>query len=169
MTSLDFLKALSVLGYLILLMKRELNIQTPCGISLSIITTKTPFLSSLLISLRCKSIKGVSCTRTDISACRDCLADMPVGLTDIPAELTDMPAEVMWFSIAGFLFAGYFRGRPQLRFIGGSASSVGFWGTSGVGKGASSSFNSAVASGSSGSAVASSSSSLTSWVFSGRK
>jgi len=45
--------------------------------SLSIITAKTPFLSSLLISLRYKSIKGVSCTRTDISTGRDCLADIP--------------------------------------------------------------------------------------------
>jgi hypothetical protein len=56
-----------VLGCLILLMKYKLNIRTPCGMSLSIITAKTPFLSSLLISLYCKSVKGVSCTRTNIS------------------------------------------------------------------------------------------------------
>ena len=42
-----------------------------------IITAKTPFLSSLLISLYCKSIKGVSCTKTNISASRDYLADIP--------------------------------------------------------------------------------------------
>jgi hypothetical protein len=82
-------------------------------------TTKTPFLSSLLISLCRESVNGGSCTRTDISACGDCLADMPAGLVDIPmeladipAELKDMPEEVMWFSIAGFLFAGCFQGRP---------------------------------------------------------
>ena len=34
--------------------------------SLSIITIKTPFLSSLLISLYYKSIKGVSYTKTNI-------------------------------------------------------------------------------------------------------
>ena len=72
---------------------------------LSAITTKTLFLSSLLISLRHESVNGASCTRTDISACGDCLVD-------IPAELTDMPVEVMWFSVAGFLFMGYFQGRP---------------------------------------------------------
>ena len=75
--SLDFLKALLVLKYLILLIKCKLNIQTPCGTSLSVITAKTPFLSSPLISLRYKSIKGVSCTRTDISAGGDCLMDIP--------------------------------------------------------------------------------------------
>ena len=76
MTSLNFLKALLVLGCLILLMKRELNIQAPCGMSLSIMTTKTPFSSSLLISLRRESIKGVSCIRTDISVGGDCLTDI---------------------------------------------------------------------------------------------
>jgi hypothetical protein len=45
--------------------------------SFFIITAKTPFLSSLLISLRHKSVKGVSCTRTDISIGGDCLADIP--------------------------------------------------------------------------------------------
>ena len=39
----------------------------PYRISLFITTIKTPFLSSLLISLRYKSIKGVSYTRTNIS------------------------------------------------------------------------------------------------------
>ena len=58
-------------------MKRKLNIRTPYGMSFSIITAKAPFLSSLLISLRCKSIKGVSYTRTDISIGRGCLIDMP--------------------------------------------------------------------------------------------
>jgi len=77
MTSLNFLKALLVLGCLILLMKRELNIWTSCGTSLSIITVKTPFLSSPLISLRCESVKGVSCTRTDIFIGGDCFADIP--------------------------------------------------------------------------------------------
>ena len=77
MTSLDFLKALLVLGYLILLIKHELNIRTPCGTSLSIITTKTPFLSSPLISLRRESVNGISYTRTNISAGGDYLADIP--------------------------------------------------------------------------------------------
>ena len=54
-----------------------------------------PFLNSLLISLHCKSIKGVSCTRTNISACGDCLADMPAGLADISIKLVDMPVEVI--------------------------------------------------------------------------
>jgi hypothetical protein len=75
--SLNFLKALLVLGCLILLTKRELNIRMPCGTSLSVITIKIPFLSSPLISLRYKSVKGVSCTRTNISIGGDCLADIP--------------------------------------------------------------------------------------------
>jgi len=58
-------------------MKRELNIRTPCGTSLSITTAKTPFLSSPLISLYCESVKGGSYTRTDISVGRGCLADVP--------------------------------------------------------------------------------------------
>jgi hypothetical protein len=66
----------------------------PYRISLSITTIKTPFLSSLLISLRCKSIKGVFCTRTNISIGRDCLADMPVELIDILAKLIDMPIKL---------------------------------------------------------------------------
>ena len=77
MTSLNFLKALLVLGCFILLTKHELNIQTPCGTSLSIITAKTPFFSSPLISLHYKSVKGVSYTRTNISAGRDYLIDIP--------------------------------------------------------------------------------------------
>ena len=120
-------------------------------------TTKILFLSSLLISLRRESVNGVFCTRTDISAYGDCLADMPTELADvpaeladvpveladipaeladIPAELADMPAEVMWFSVAGFSFTGCFWGRPRPCFI---ASSVGSWGTSKVGRGTSSS------------------------------
>jgi hypothetical protein len=35
------------------------------------------FLSNLLISLRRESMKGVSCTRTNISIGGDCLTDMP--------------------------------------------------------------------------------------------
>ena len=46
--------------------------------SLSITTAKTPFLSSLLIFLYYKSVKGVSCTRTNISAGRSCLTDIPI-------------------------------------------------------------------------------------------
>ena len=61
--------------------------------SLFIVTAKTPFLSSPLISLRHESVKGVSCTRTNISAGGDCLADIPI--------------EVRLFTIMGF-----FRGRP---------------------------------------------------------
>jgi hypothetical protein len=55
-------------GCLILLIKRKLNIRTPCGMSFSTIAAKTPFSSSLLISLHYKSVKGVSYIRTDISA-----------------------------------------------------------------------------------------------------
>jgi hypothetical protein len=50
----------------------------PYKTSLSIITIKMPFLSSLLISLHHKSIKGVSYTRTNISVGGDCLIDMPI-------------------------------------------------------------------------------------------
>jgi len=75
--SLNFLKALLVLGCLILLIKRKLNIRTPYRTSLSIITAKAPFLSSPLISLCCKSVKGVSCTRTNISIGGGCLIDVP--------------------------------------------------------------------------------------------
>ena len=46
--------------------------------SLSIITTKMPFLNNLLISLHRKSVKGVSYTRTNISIGGGCLTDMPV-------------------------------------------------------------------------------------------
>jgi hypothetical protein len=76
--SLNFLKALSVLKYLILLIKRELNIQTPYKTSLFIITAKTPFLNSLLISLHYKSVKRVSYTKTNISIGGDCLTDIPI-------------------------------------------------------------------------------------------
>ena len=44
--------------------------------SFSVTTTKMPFLSSPLISLYYKSVKGVSCTRTDISIGGDCFIDM---------------------------------------------------------------------------------------------
>ena len=66
-----------MLGYLILLIKRKLNIRTPYGTSFSVITAKTPFLSSLLISLRYKSVKGVSYTRTNIFIGGGCLIDIP--------------------------------------------------------------------------------------------
>src|ERR1700733_255365 len=69
--SLNFLKALLVLGCLILLIKRKLNIRTPYRTSLSIITAKTPFLSSPLVSLYYKSVNGVSYTRTNIFIGRD--------------------------------------------------------------------------------------------------
>ena len=62
--------------------------------SLSAITTKTLFSNSPLISLRRESVNGGSCTKTNISACGDCLADIPVGLADIPAKLVDMPIEL---------------------------------------------------------------------------
>jgi hypothetical protein len=67
MTSLDFSKALLVLGCLISSTNHELNIQTPYGMSFSIMAAKTPFLSSPLISLYHESIKGVSYIRTNIS------------------------------------------------------------------------------------------------------
>ena len=92
--SFNFLKALSVLGYLILLIKRKLNIQMPYRISLSAITIKIFFLSSLLISLCRKSVNGGFYTKTNIFAYRDCLADISAGLTDIPIKLTDMPIEL---------------------------------------------------------------------------
>jgi hypothetical protein len=61
--------------------------RTPYRTSLSIITAKTPFLSSPLISLYYKFIKGVSCTRTNISIGGDYLIDVPI--------------EVKWLSIIG--------------------------------------------------------------------
>ena len=52
--------------------------------SLSVITVKTPFLSSPLISLRRKSVKGVSYTRTNISVGGDYFIDIS---TDISIEV----------------------------------------------------------------------------------
>ena len=49
--------------------------------SLSVITTKTPFLSNLLISLYYKSIKGVSCTKTNIFIGGGCLADIFIEIS----------------------------------------------------------------------------------------
>jgi hypothetical protein len=46
--------------------------------SLSIITTKMSFLSSLLISLHYKSVKGVSYIKTDIFIGGDCLVNIPI-------------------------------------------------------------------------------------------
>ena len=48
--------------------------------SLSIITAKMPFLSNLLISLHYKSVKGVSCIKTDIFIGGDCLVDIPAEI-----------------------------------------------------------------------------------------
>ena len=53
----------------------------PYKISLSIITVKMPFLSSLLIFLYYKSVKGVSCTRTDIFIGGGCLVDMFIEMS----------------------------------------------------------------------------------------
>jgi hypothetical protein len=61
-----------MLKCLILLTKRELNIQTPYKTSLFIIAVKTPFLSSLLISLYYKFINRASYIRTNISIDRSC-------------------------------------------------------------------------------------------------
>jgi hypothetical protein len=44
----------------------------PYGMSLSIMTIKMPFLSSLLISLHHESVNGVSYTRTNISIGGSC-------------------------------------------------------------------------------------------------
>jgi hypothetical protein len=55
-------------GCLISLIKYELNIQTPCGTSFTIMVIKTPFSSSLLISLRRESVNRASYIRTNISA-----------------------------------------------------------------------------------------------------
>ena len=63
--------------------------------SLSTITTKTPFLSSLLIFLHRESVNRASCTKTNIFACGDCLMGIPVELVDIPMELADMPVELV--------------------------------------------------------------------------
>ncbi len=51
MTSLDFLKALSVLIFLISLTNWELKILTPSRTSIILINLKIPFLSKLFISL----------------------------------------------------------------------------------------------------------------------
>jgi hypothetical protein len=67
----------------------------PYRMSLSAITTKTLFLSSLLISLCYKSVNRASCIRTDISVYRDCLTDIPIELVDMPVELADMLIEVI--------------------------------------------------------------------------
>ena len=69
--------------------------QTSCRTFLSAITTKTPFSSSPLISLHHKSINKTSCTRTNISAYRDCLVDILVELVNIPVKLAGIPAELM--------------------------------------------------------------------------
>ena len=46
----------------------------------SITTVKMPFLNSLLISLYCKSVKGVFYTKTDISVGGGCFIDIPVEI-----------------------------------------------------------------------------------------
>ena len=50
----------------------------PYRIFFFIITIKMPFLSSLLISLYCKSIKGVFYTKTDIFIDRGYFIDIPI-------------------------------------------------------------------------------------------
>ena len=50
----------------------------PYRISLSVITVKTPFLSSLLISLYYKSVKGVFYIRTNISINGYYFIDIPI-------------------------------------------------------------------------------------------
>ena len=51
----------------------------PYKISFSITTIKMPFLSSLLISLHYKSVKGVFYIKTDISIGGDYLTDIPIS------------------------------------------------------------------------------------------
>ena len=58
----------------------------PYRTSLFVTATKTPFLSSLLISLYRKSVKGVSCTKTNISIGGDCLTDIPMEAGDSPSQ-----------------------------------------------------------------------------------
>ena len=58
MTSLDFLKALSILAFLISLTNRELKILTPSGTSAILMNLKTPFSSKPFISLRRDSVNG---------------------------------------------------------------------------------------------------------------
>jgi hypothetical protein len=67
----------------------------PYKISFSTVTTKMPFLSSLLISLYYEAVNRASYTKTDISIYRDCLIGMPMELVDIPVKLTDIPMEVI--------------------------------------------------------------------------
>ena len=50
----------------------------PYRIFFFVITIKMLFLSSLLISLYCKSVKGVFYTRTDIFIGGDYFVDIPV-------------------------------------------------------------------------------------------
>ena len=52
-----------------------------------ITTVKMPFLSSPLISLYYKSVKGVSYTRTNISIYRDCLVNIPIELIGMSIEV----------------------------------------------------------------------------------
>ena len=47
---------------------------------LSIITIKTPFLSSLLISLYCESVKGVFYIKTNISIDRSCFIGVSIKI-----------------------------------------------------------------------------------------
>src|ERR1700733_8035389 len=58
MTSLNFLKALSVPAFLILSTNWELKILTPSGTSAVLMNLKTPFLSRPFISLRRDSVNG---------------------------------------------------------------------------------------------------------------
>ena len=55
--------------------------QTPYRTSLSITIVKTPFLSSLLISLYYKSVKEAFYIRTDISTYGDCFANISAEIS----------------------------------------------------------------------------------------
>jgi hypothetical protein len=63
-------------GCLILLTKQELKIRTPYRTSFFVIVTKTPFSSSLLISLRRESVKGVFYIMINISIGGGCFMDV---------------------------------------------------------------------------------------------
>ena len=52
----------------------------PYKMSFFITTAKMPFLSSLLISLHYKFIKGVSYTKTNIFVNGGCLIDIPIDI-----------------------------------------------------------------------------------------
>ena len=70
--------------------------------SLSVMTIKTPFLNSPLISLRCEFVNKASYIKTNIFINKNCFADMPIKLINIPIKLaniliklTDIPAKII--------------------------------------------------------------------------